>query len=181
MKTLRFIPLILALAMLPLVLSCEFTATEDTNDIKIVVLCNGSSCIKEVATGVYGASFTVSYLLDNDLPISQGPTSKLIAFQYNDPEDKSLGGDCFSIYPAGDISKATITITRDSTANSASITLMIYNNDEADKNGYANLPTCTAGTSSTCSNTLNLQYEVKDDDTDGASSTSSSKDDDEED
>jgi hypothetical protein len=166
MKTIRHLFVVLAIAMLPLLFSCEFTST-DQNDIKIFVLCSGSSCIEKIATTptvVYGAAFTVSYILDDNLPLSQGPTSKFISFQPNDtakPPDLSLGGDCFSVYPAGNIKKATITITKDSAATDASITLMIYNNGEADKNGYGSLPSCTAGTSTTCTNTLTLQYEVK--------------------
>jgi hypothetical protein len=177
MKTFGKIAIIAALAMMPLLFSCEFVNTStDENDIKIVVLCTGINCINTStsSTTTMESTFTVSYLFDNALPMNQGTIAPNIVYQPNNPLDLTQGGSCFSVYPAGNISKATITITKNN--DDTALMVMIYNNGEADKNGFGNLAACSTGSSSssTCTNTLTIQYEVKStDDTDSKTATSS--------
>jgi hypothetical protein len=137
MKRLRHISLLLALAIMPLFLSCEFATTE-TNDVAIWLICSG---------GTTSNIFSFDLILDNKTPLS------------------NIAGVGTRIIPAGNIEKATISVTK--ADPTASLTIAVYNNNEFDENGYATLDSCTT-TSTSCSNTLSLQYEVKSkDDTEG--------------
>jgi hypothetical protein len=149
MKSLRHLSLFIALAMLPLLFSCEFTAT-DENDLKVLVMCTGG------ATN----AFTVNFIIDNKPPFDLTPKA-------------SASGYEFSVCPAGNAEKITITAVK--AEDGATLTIMVYNHGEVDENGFANLPSCTiSGTTTSCTNTLLLQYEVKS--TEETDSTSASTD-----
>lgn len=148
MKTLRHVTLLIAIAMLPLLFSCEFTAT-DQNDLKVLVMCTGSATDN---------SFTANLIIDNKPPFNMFTRA-------------SATGETYSVFPAGDAKKITITAVK--AADDSTLTIMIYNHGEADENGFANLPSCTlSGTTTSCTNTLILQYEVKStDETDTTAAT----------
>lgn len=143
MKRLRYISLILAIAMLPLFISCELD-TADTNDIDIWIICSGGTT----------NDYTFDLILDNKAPLSNISGTKTI------------------ILPVGDIEKATISVTK--TEPEASLTIAIYNNNEFDDKGYATLDSCTAASTS-CSNTLSLQYEALGEETEGTPAASTSE------
>ncbi len=143
MKRLRHISLILAIAMLPLLFSCELETTE-TADVDIWIICSG-----------LGANtFSFDLILDNKAPLS------------------NINGAGTLIIPAGDIKKTTLSVTR--TDELSSLTIVIYNNNEFDDKGYATLDSCTVASTS-CSNTLSLQYEVQGEDTEGTAAASTSE------
>jgi len=143
MKRLRHISHILAIAMLPLFISCEID-TAETADIVIGIICSG---------GITNA-FTFDMILDNKAPLT------------------NINGANTVLIPAGDIDKATINVTRSEEA--ASLTIAIYNHNEFDDKGYATLDSCTVASTS-CSNTLSLQYEVQGEDTEGTAAATTSE------
>jgi hypothetical protein len=144
MKTLRHITLLIAIAMLPLLVSCEFTST-DQNDLKVLVLCTGGTVSSTDTTP--NNTFSVTYIVDSHPPYSQ-------------TVDGAAKDKADSVLPAGNATKITITASKES--DSATLTILVYNHGTVDDNGFANLPSCTiSGTSTSCSNTLVLQYEVK--------------------
>ena len=140
MKRVRHILIILVIAMLPLFFSCEID-TGETNDIDIMIICSGGTT----------NDYSYDLILDNKVPLS------------------NLNGAEMTIIPAGNIEKATISVTRSD--ETSSLTIAIYNNNEFDDNGYAALDSCSTSSTS-CSNTLSLQYEVKGEDTEGTAATS---------
>ncbi|HQL83977.1 MAG TPA: hypothetical protein PK307_17385, partial [Spirochaetota bacterium] len=98
MKRLRHISHILAIAMLPLFISCEID-TAETADIVIGIICSG---------GITNA-FTFDLILDNKAPLT------------------NINGANTVLIPAGDIDKATINVTRSEEAASLTIAIYNHN------------------------------------------------------
>lgn len=134
--------LILMITFSALTVSCDFFADSDY-DINIMVTCNG------------GASddFTVSYLIDDKIPL----TFSLI------------GTNLMTVFPAGNIKKAMITATKSDTTSA--LTILVFKDGEVDKNGVATLASCVSGGTTSCSNTLVLNYEVNKKDEDKTKGT----------
>ena len=153
-------PIIAALitAMLPVLFSCEFLSSSgDENNIDVLVLATGGT-----SSGSPENSFTVTYVVDNHPPFNQNVVGTGL-------------DQASSILPAGNAKKITITAVK--IENSSSLTILVYNHGNLDNdNGYANLPSCSTSSTTSCTNTLVLQYEVKstnDTNTTGGTTTTS--------
>jgi len=145
MKTKRFYRhtiFTLMIAFSTLVVSCDFFADSEY-DINIMVTCNGGTT----------DDFTVSYLIDDKIPLT---------FSF-------AGTNLMTVFPAGNIKKAMITATKNDTTSA--LTILVFKDGEVDKNGVATLASCVAGTTTSCSNTVVLNYEVNKKDEDKTKGT----------
>ncbi len=135
-------------------LSCDLKDPDDY-EVMIIIMASASTTSNQ---------FTATLLLDNNIP-----------FTLNSPVTASPTDPAMLIIPAGKIETATITATR--TNSDATMSILIYKDNELDEKGVGLLATCNTTATTSCSNTLNLVYKVDQEDTDntkGASASSSS-------
>ncbi|HNW29430.1 MAG TPA: hypothetical protein PKN50_13215 [Spirochaetota bacterium] len=141
----RKILVILFIAAGAVFMSCDMFKDTDDYDINIFIICSGSG----------GELFNATIIIDGKTPITIN------------------GLQSQAVFPAGKISSATITATRE--ASEDSLMILVYKDNELDEKGFAPLPTCTSSSSTTyCSDTLVLQYKVDQEDTDKTSGTAAS-------
>jgi hypothetical protein len=140
---------IIILTFALLFLSCDVFKDTTNYKINIFFICSGTG----------GELFNVTIISDGKTPIT---ASNLLSQ---------------TLYPAGKITTATITATRQKSADS--LMILVYKDNKLDDKGFAILPTCTSSSTTTyCSDTLTLAYKVTDDNetkaVSGSSTTSSS-------
>lgn len=145
LKKIRKFPVMILLAASMVFLSCDMFEDTDDYDISIFIICSGSG----------GELFNVTIIPDGKTPITVS------------------GLPSQTFYPAGKITAATITATREDPKDS--LMILVYKDNKLDDKGVAILPTCSSSSTTTyCSDTLVLQYEVDQEDTDKTSGTSGS-------
>jgi hypothetical protein len=143
---------ILALTAVCTSLSCQLK-DPDNYDVNIIVMANGSTVAD------YN-KFTATFLVDDKPPITLTSI----------PDVNGQDITAWLYIPCGNIKTATITATR--VNSDASLSILIYKNNELDQKGVALLATCNATSTTSCSNTLNLVYKVDQQDADKTKSAS---------
>lgn len=133
---------IIALSLSAILLSCDVFEDTSDYDVTIFIVCSGGAA----------QGFDATIILDGKTPIPLN------------------GNEGELIFPAGKITAATISVTRDE--SDATLMILVYKDNELDEKGLALLDTCTSSSSTTyCSDTLSLQWEVDQKDTDKTSGT----------
>jgi hypothetical protein len=152
---------ILALLAVGLLFSCDSLKNSEENyKIFAIVTCDGSS----TATTDYN-SMTINYYVDKKYPFNAvindvGPIPPPPQPQLSFTLPKKM---------------TTITVTVNKTSTDSTVNILIYKitSDSTKIVKYINLPSCIASTTS-CSNTISLSYDVSEDDAKAASGTTTS-------
>ena len=141
---------ILAVIAAGLFFSCDtFKDDEENYKIFALVTCNGSSLAN------YN-SMTVNYYIDKEFPFTVIRSSITAESQKSFTWPKKI---------------TTITITATKVNYDSTLNILIYKNTSIVK--YANLPACSASTTS-CSTTISITYDVEEDKAKAAAGSTSS-------
>jgi len=165
-------PIILALAAVFLIPSCEL---KDPDDYELFVIVMGSGSNTSITCDCPDPdnpgstqpcecgynTFTTTTVVDNKPPLTFSSLPTI-----NESDNTIL------ILPAG--KAKIITMTAQRKTSDSTLSIMVYKDNELDEKGVAILPTCNTSSTTTCSNTKEFIYKVDQDDTDDTKSASAS-------